>query len=299
MKPEIECLRCILSTRLKEVEQAGINAKLKLEFARKLALKVLEGFSLDAELTELASEFFRYVALNVPGVVEYYRALKSASNRRALENLPLHMEYASRLEGFKKFNYLVRLSAVANLVDYGVADHKPLEYAMTPHFVEGYAVYKDDSRLLYDLVVRGSLKIVWLFDNAGEAVYDTLLISEIRKWGNAVYGLVKDEPGFQNDISLSDVEQLNLGKLVDGIKSYGCSCSSIHLNHVSEGVRSLIAESDLVVAKGMSHFEYLSDIDLGKPVVFILVPKCDPVARRIGEGSRGKIVTIWRSGGAH
>lgn len=295
MKPEIECLRCILSVRLKEIEQVNLNSELKLALAKKLMLKVIEEFSWNIELTEFASELFKYVVAEVPEVTEYYKALKRLSNKRALENVPLHKDYVLKLSDYRKFNYLTKLAAVANLIDYGVAEHKPLEHTLSPEFVENYAVFRDDSRSFYNLITKGGLKIAWLFDNAGEAVYDTLLISEIRSWGNVVYGFVKDEPGFQNDVSVSDVEYLGLNAVIDEIRSYGCNCSTIHLNHIAGETRVLIEESDIIVAKGMSHFEYLSEVNLEKPVVFILVPKCDPVAKRFSRSSKGKIVILVKT----
>ena len=294
MKPEIECLRCILSVRLREIEQANLSKEEKLHLAKMLISKMLEEFNWDVELTRLASELFNYVVKSAPGVVEYYRSIKRASNRIALENISVHRDYALKLKGFERFHYLVKLSAVANLIDYGVADHKPLQDTLTPDVVEKREVARDDSLDFYNTVVRGGLKLVWLFDNSGEAVYDTLLIEELRKMSNKVYGLVKEEPGFQNDISLVDAEEMGLSNVLDGVISYGCHCSTIHLEHISREVRDLINSSDIVVAKGMSHFEYLSEVELGKPTLFVLVPKCDPVARRIGGDSRGKIVIYFK-----
>jgi len=297
LKPSIECLRCTLAIRLKEVELSNLNNDSKLVLAKKLVLKVLEEFNWDIEITEFESNIFRYVISMAPGVVDYYRKLKLALNRKALENVKVHEEYARRLSGYERFNYLVKLSAVANLIDYGVADHKPLSGDINPEYVESFPVYRDDSRALYDMVVKGGQRVVWLFDNAGEAVYDALLIKEIKRMGNYVYGLVKDEPGFQNDLSISDLEYSGLMDVLDGVKGYGCNCSSIHLDHISTEARELVEKASVIIAKGMSHFEYLSEIDLVNPTVFVLIPKCDPVAKRVALGStssRGKIVVLLK-----
>lgn len=295
MKPEIECLRCILSVRLREIEQTSLSKKEKLDLARELIARIEKEFCWEIELTKFASEFFKFTVLKAPSIVEFYRSIKQVSNRMALENLSLHTEYVSKLRGYDRFKYLVKLSAMANLIDYGVADHKPLEQGfLTPGFVEKYETYIDDSYPLYNTVSSGGLKILWLFDNAGEAVYDILLIKELKSMGNKVYALVKDEPGFQNDVTIDDIEYLGISKLIDEILTYERYHSTIHLESLSNEALTLINNSDIVIAKGMSHFEYLSEVNLRIPLVFILVPKCNPVAKVIGRDSQGKIVVMFK-----
>jgi len=294
MKPDIQCLRCIMSTRLREIEQVSLERNEKLTLSKEIAAKIIEQFNWNIELTDFASEVFKYLVSRAPEVAEYYRDVKRTLNKRALENIELHERYIVQLNSYAKFMYLVKLSAIGNLLDYGVADHKPLDETITPTIVEKYDVAVDDSYELYKTLISGGVKITWLFDNAGEAPYDLLLINEIRKMGNTVYGLVKDEPGFQNDISIEDAEYLNLSFYLDELKTYGCNCSTIHLNHISNEARSILEKSNMIIAKGMSHFEYLSEVNLGKPVFFILIPKCEPVARKIREDSRGKIVVLFK-----
>ncbi|MEM0224331.1 MAG: ARMT1-like domain-containing protein [Desulfurococcaceae archaeon] len=294
MKPDIECLRCIVSTRLREIGQLNLDKEEKLKLSKEIIAKITEYFNWDIELTELASEVFKYLVSKAPQVADQYKITKRALNEIALKNKDIHEQHIKLLHGYSKFKYLVKLSAIGNLLDYGVADHKPLDKPITPVMVEEYEIAVDDSHRLYELLKNGGIKITWLFDNAGEAVYDMLLINEIRKMGNTVFGLVKNEPGFQNDISAEDADHLDLRAYLDDIKTYGCRCSTIHLDHISYEARSLIERSDLIVAKGMSHFEYLSEVNIGKPVCFILIPKCDPVARRIRENSRGKIVVLLK-----
>ncbi|WP_440058953.1 damage-control phosphatase ARMT1 family protein [Thermogladius sp. 4427co] len=290
MKPSLECLRCLITTRLREVEESGLGDRAGVDVAKRVVARLLESFDLEGELTHIATDVFNFLVDLAPGVVEYYRRLRSYSNRLALGNLGVHLEYSSRLEGYERFRYLVKLSAVANAIDYGVAGHQPLETPLTPGFVESYVFGVDDTPEFYRLVSRGGLSVLWLFDNAGEAVYDTLLISEVRRMGNRVYGLFKEEPGFQNDITIVDAREIGLDKALDAAASYGARASSIHLEKIDGEARRLLEASDLVVAKGMSHYEYLSGVDLGKPVCYILIPKCDVVARAIKPGSKGKIV---------
>ncbi len=285
-----------MSTRLKEIENSGADEELKLEAAKRMLSAIVQSFSYETELTELATNLYNTLIESLPSVTEYYSRVKKALNSLALEALKIHEEHAQKLEGLARFRYLVKLSAIGNLIDLGVAGHEsvnPLE--LLPSVVERYEYCVDDTEKFYNLVLKGGRKVLWLFDNAGEAVYDTLLIREIKKLGNAVYGLVKDEPGFQNDVTISDVQYIGLDKLLDHVLTYGCKCSTIHLNKIGSEARKAVEEADLIVSKGMSHYEYLSELELGKPVIFILIPKCVPVAKNISSPEcRGKIVVLSR-----
>jgi uncharacterized protein with ATP-grasp and redox domains len=293
MKPSIECLRCLITTRLREVERSRLADSEKLFIARRVVEEIINNFNFEIELTKFATWIYKYLVIIAPDVVEYYRELKSASNRIALKAIKEHEEYAEALKDFEKFKYLVKLSATANLLDYGVAEHSPIENPLPPDIVDKYSVAVDHVDKLYSKVSRGGLKIAWLFDNAGEAVYDSLLLVELKKHGNYIIGFLKDEPGFQNDVTINDVLSIGLDRLLDELVVYGSS-STIHLDSISEEARRAIEKVDLLIAKGMSNYEYLSEVEIGKPICFILIPKCDVVARSIGGDSKGKIVVLCR-----
>ncbi|WP_048162849.1 damage-control phosphatase ARMT1 family protein [Thermogladius calderae] len=294
MKPSFECLRCLLTIRLREVENSRASSEEKLETARRVLSLAESSFGYEAELTHLATDLYNTLTTLLPSVVDYYKKVKRELNELAIRSLGLHQDYATGLDGPSRFRYLVKLSALGNLIDLGVAGHNHINpEALTPGLVEGYEFCIDDTVELYEAVSRGGLRVLWLFDNAGEAVYDTLLIREVKRYGNTVWGLVKDEPGFQNDVTIEDAALIGLDRVLDRVASYGCRCSTVHLEKLGDEARRLVKEADVVVAKGMSHYEYLSEVDLGKQVFFILIPKCPPVARSLGDPKcQGKIVVL-------
>lgn len=294
MKPVLECLGCLIATRLREIENLEIDDHRKLVLSKEIVQEIAREFNYDVELTEFASRLFFNIIKKAPEIVEHYDIVKKKSNEIALMDLKMHINYLSKLDRLSRFKYLVKLATLANMIDYGVAGHSPLTKEITPSMVNESKVYIDDSERLYEYVSKGNRLILWLFDNAGEAIYDLLLIDELRRMNNKVVGLVKEYPGFQNDITIREAVDMDLQRALDGVFAYGCLCSTIHLDKVSGEIIDLLARSDLIIAKGMSHFEYLSEIELRKPVCFLLVPKCNPVAKKIGLGSRGSIVVSCR-----
>jgi len=295
MKPRFECLRCVLTVRLKEIESTSAPFQVKLEVAKRLVELLTNTFSPSVELTHLATSTFKLVISSLPEVAEYYKRVKSESTIMALKDITRHEEYISKFkDSYERFKYLVKLSGLANLIDYGVAEHTVTVKSIDPVLVESSELYIDHTRKFYEKIERGGLQIIWLFDNAGEAVYDSLLIREIKSRGNSVIGLVKEEPGFQNDLTVQDAVSSGLTKILDRVLAY--SGSTIHVENLSSEVLASLKKADLIIAKGMSHYEYLSENPLGVDVVFIFIPKCAPVASTLNISSTGKIICLYRSG---
>ncbi|KUO84617.1 MAG: hypothetical protein AT709_01840 [Caldivirga sp. MG_3] len=292
MKPHRECPLCIVSVRLSEVEAANMSNEESLAASKLVLNASAEAFEEESELTRIASRIFIKVSSTYPQVTEYYRVAKRRSIDAAKAQLPLVKNMLRGLEGYELFKAAVRVSIAGNLLDMGVASHKPpselpLDSLMTTPFS------RDDTGELYNILLKGGLKVIWLFDNAGEAIFDTVLIDLIRGMGNKVIGVAKADPGFQNDLTISDAEYAGLSSHLDELVSTGYSGSSIHLDRVSGEFLSRLRGSDLVVAKGMAHFEYISEVDLGKPVAFLLIPKCRPVAEALGV-EKGTLVAMLR-----
>ncbi len=292
LRPDRECVRCIVSVRLGEVINSVMDRDRSIELQLRVLEKAVEWFRKSDELTIIATGIFQWLIREAPEVADYYRELKRESILDAWSSIEGFRRYIEGLYGFDRFHYAVRLSIAGNILDTGVHGHKAprslgLEYVLkTPFGI-------DHTRKVYELLIRGDLGIAWLFDNAGESVYDTVLLEEIRGMGNYVVGIVKDDPGFQNDLTISDAYYAGIDEYVDEIISTGCNCSSIHWPGVSGEAWRIIRDSDLVIAKGMAHYEYLSTMNLGRPVLHLLIPKCRPVSSSLGV-EKGVFVALLR-----
>jgi uncharacterized protein with ATP-grasp and redox domains len=248
------------------------------------------------ELTIIASEIYGWLVKRVPEIIDYYKRIKRESIRQALERIEEFRDYLRRYDGYERFRYATIFSIAGNILDTGVYGlNTPLHVSIEDALSKPLAI--DHTRRAYELFGRGGLEIMWLFDNAGESVYDTLLIGELKSMCNRVIGVVKDDPGFQNDLTISDAVEHGLDRYVDRLVSTGYSGSSIHLDRVSREFRELLDSVDIIVSKGMAHYEYLSEIDLGKPVLYLLIPKCDPIARRLGVEKYSYVAMLRGSSG--
>ena len=78
--------------------------------------------------------------------------------------------------------------------------------------------------------------------------------------------------------------ELKLHDSFDDLVETGSDAASIFMNELGKEAKDTLKTADLVIAKGMAHYEYLSDKLnlLGKPVLFLLRAKCRPVASSLG-----------------
>jgi uncharacterized protein with ATP-grasp and redox domains len=127
--------------------------------------------------------------------------------------------------------------------------------------------------------LRAGQGVLVLADNAGEQYFDAPLLAALNAAGLRVSYGVKGSP-VQNDLAVYDVDE---GALPAGVAvvSTGGAAVGVDLAASSEGFRSLVAGADLVVAKGMGHFETLIEL-ASRRVLLLAKAKCRPVAEGLG-----------------
>jgi damage-control phosphatase, subfamily I len=122
--------------------------------------------------------------------------------------------------------------------------------------------------------------LLYLADNAGEQFFDRPLVSGLRRRGWRVVYAVKGGP-IQNDLTLADLAASGLRNALEPVVDTGARTVGLELDGGSAGFSELYAAADIIVAKGMGHFETMSH--LGDPRVwFLLQAKCAPVAQALG-----------------
>jgi len=293
LKLRPECIGCLLTVRLNEIARSSKSEDEALRKGLAFVERAVRLMKESIELTRLATKLYRCAIELCPEIVDYYRELKRSSVKEALSRLEGYKSRMKGLEGYERFELAVKIAIAGNMLDSGVAGHEPRW--LDPADVARTGLVMDSSKELYELVCRGGRRILYLLDNAGEAVLDYVLAEELERLGNAVVVAVKSEPGFQNDITMDDVVTSGLLELFErsGIKvvETGTSASSIHLDEVSCDFKRELGEADLVIAKGMAHYEYIADEKLSKPVFFLLTPKCEVVSNAIGAPRGSFVVT--------
>ena len=207
-----------------------------------------------------------------------YKLSKKAANEKALKLLP----YAKKivLAGYtqqERFKKACLCAIVGNIMEFDIPGHKFTLKDLTSTVRDAAKdLVIDDIDKAYELAKKSD-NILYLADNAGEIVFDTLLVEQLKNMGLKVTYVVKGAPVI-NDATLDDVAFCNMDKLADEIITTGTDAVGLLKKEVSPEFMKVYNEAKLVFAKGMGYAETLTEYKLTKPHLLLFRTKCVPVA---------------------
>ena len=206
-----------------------------------------------------------------------YREVKQASNALALK---LYPDLKRRVRNSTDpFATAVRLAIAGNVIDFGCRSTLPnnevlqaVEAALDPGAAEPDASAVANLRR----AIEQARRIMYLADNAGEIVFDRLLIEELPR--DRVTLVTRGGPVI-NDATREDAEVAELTSLVTVIDN-GSDVPGTILESCSPAFRACFAQSNLVIAKGQGNYETLGEEDHN--IFFLFKVKCPVIARDVG-----------------
>ncbi|MFW6266540.1 MAG: damage-control phosphatase ARMT1 family protein [Halanaerobiales bacterium] len=178
------------------------------------------------------------------------------------------------------------MSAMGNAIDAGVSLEVDIETNIKSAVDNGF-VHSDFEK--FELELQTADELLFIADNAGEAVFDKLLLKELNKRDVDVIYAVRDVP-ILNDITMREAEELNINKQAEVISS-GCQSPGTVLEEASTEFKEIYKRADLVISKGQGNLEGLLGEE--RDIYFLLKAKCDLVAD-ILEVNVGDFVFIKR-----
>jgi uncharacterized protein with ATP-grasp and redox domains len=207
-----------------------------------------------------------------------YAERKRMSNQNALEMLPLAKNLVSDGSSRElRFRKACLCSIVGNVMEFDIPDN-PFEYTDVQKLIqraeEDLAI--DEIAQIFDKAKKAK-NILYLADNAGEIVFDTLLVQELKKLGAHVTVAVKGGSVI-NDATMEDAKHVGMQEVADDIITTGTDAVGLIPSECSDEFLSVYNSADFVVAKGMGYAETLTEFDLASPHALLLRTKCSPVA---------------------
>ena len=277
MKVEAECLACILSRGAAEVNQATTNPALRFRAMSDLLRLFNKEFRPSAVPADLGTKRDQVIR-RVTGNNDPYERSKRISNEKALKILP----YARKLveEGYTqqdRFKKACLCAIVGNIIEFDIVGHKFTFSSLRKSFGDAAKdLAIDDVGKIYELAKKAHT-VLYLTDNAGEIVFDTLLVEQLKNMGLTVIVAVKDRPVI-NDATLKDAETSGMSKIADKTMTTGTDSVGLETTEVSKDFLDAYNSVDMVIAKGMGYAETLTEYKLKKPHALLLRTKCNPVA---------------------
>lgn len=168
-----------------------------------------------------------------------------------------------------------RLAIAGNVIDFGIFTSVDIEGTIRRALgaqlaVDDYSVFRD--------AVSTADEILYLTDNAGEIVFDRLLIEALVSSGKRVKAVVKGSPVI-NDSTREDAEESGLTNVCEVIDN-GSEAVGTILDWASPSFRQKFTDAQLIISKGQGNFETLTCAE--KKIFFLFQSKCDVVSKELG-----------------
>lgn len=269
MRTYLDCYPCFLRQALTAARLTGADADAQQEVVRS-TLALLADLPAGAEPPRVAELVHGHVRTELGGA-DAYRAVREEATRRALD---VYLWLMSLVEAADDpLEAALRISIAGNALDVAPGGAFPdLREAVLRVMDASFAV--DDVAVLRAELARTP----WLLmvgDNAGETVFDRVLIETLRI---PVTYVVKGGPTL-NDATREDARAAGLescARIVDT----GVAAPGLSLDRCSAALRRTFLDAPLVLAKGQANYESLSDA--GERVFSVLQVTCGVIATDVG-----------------
>lgn len=276
MKTYLDCIPCFFRQALEGARVVQASPKQQKQIIDEFARKIPK-ISLSACPPEIARLGYALLKKITPNG-DPYKQIKHKSNRialRLLGKLRSKVNHSS-----DRLLTALELAIAGNIIDFGVKNNLNVKEELKRILAqENKSIHKKS--IFHYLKFRHALKksgsILYLADNAGEVVFDRVLIEEIKRIHpkKEIYYAVKEKP-IINDALFEDAKVCGIDKLVRVI-SNGTAAPGTILSLCSEEFKKIYRNTDMIISKGQGNFESLSQEK--KPIFFLFMVKCPVVAK--------------------
>lgn len=271
IKSELDCLVCLIKQGLNTARLATEDEEKQRKIVN-LVSREIEKVDLNFPPAYISKVVYEIVT-EITGVEDPFKSVKERSNREALSMFP---ELKKIVSSSRDPLYSALHAAVAgNIIDLGIGHSydlsKDVKVILNSKFeIDDYKEFRKD-------IKRGK-KLLYLGDNAGEIVFDRVLIEELLKSGLEIKFCVKSKP-IINDATMEDAIVSGISEIVPVIET-GNNSIGIDLENGSEEFKKEFYKADIIIAKGHGNFETCAGLPVN--IYFLLKAKCDVVARALG-----------------
>ncbi len=287
MKTHLDCFPCFLRQTLIAVRLGTKDETLQAE--------VLKGVMDEIKATDMSqppAHSTRFLHRKIRQLLgkDPFREIKSEYNQIALG---LYPELKKKVENSRDPLWTAsRLAIAGNVIDFGIFTSVDIigtiEKALhSPITVDEYKSFKD--------AVEENSEILYLLDNAGEILFDRILIEVLTGMGKKVKAVVKGE-AVLNDSTIEDAEEVGLTNVCEIIDN-GSDCIGTILEFTSPEFNKDFKSAGLIISKGQGNFEtvYIPEImSRTRDIFFLFQSKCDVVSKELGL-SKGSMLLMKKA----
>lgn len=265
MRLPVDCLPCFIKQILITLKHAGVDTKKQFDIVSELT-----DIYKDLDYSKSPAYSTTFLHRRIRGILgrDPFIDIKRRFNDIAINVVEETKDLIKTSND--KLNTITRLAIAGNVIDFGIFTsidinatiYKALNERLE---VDRYNEFKD--------AISKTDKILYLTDNAGEIIFDKLLIEFLIQHDKEVTVAVKGS-AVLNDATLQDAEYIGLNKICNIIDN-GSDCVGTILEMTSKEFQEIFENSGMIISKGQGNFETLHDCDEKNNIFFLFQSKCD------------------------
>jgi len=277
MKLMPQCVPCFFKQATIVANMLNIDDSTKIKLLKGVSKVLSEVIDENSSPAKVATPVHNFVR-EFLGVADPFAEVKKLSNDKML----------SMYDSFKKIvadskeplKMAATFAIIGNLIDYSLFENVNLETIQEK--LKGFKPEIFDFAEFSNAVAK-SERVLYITDNAGEIVFDKLLIEELFKMKKKIIVVAKEKP-ILNDATVADVNYVGISKFGKVLGTGNSDVGTIYPSN-NELLNKAFKTAQIIISKGQANFETLVDVD--GPIYYLFVVKCKAVADylKVSEGA--------------
>lgn len=276
-----DCIPCILNMSLSTMRKLQLDKeRIERVYRDILQIPALQGHYGNTTNEEVVELVFKKIMQEIDSTDPFYEE-KLKQNRMILDIYPGLKQSVN--EAPNPLYEAVKLAIIGNSIDFMITG-KPLD---TLQLIKERIVYAlpEETFNEFRSKLNSAKRLLYIGDNAGEIVFDKLLIETIREEQDVeVFFVVKGVPVL-NDATLKEAHFVGMDNVATVIENgIDSPLPGTVLKRCSREVRELVEGADLIISKGGANFDTLDEerkrLDMN--ITFMFLSKCYPYKQHFG-----------------
>lgn len=264
MKTYIDCLPCFMGQALRAGRIATKDENLIKTLLDDVGC-MIKDIPMDNTPPEMGKLIYQRVR-EITGVEDPYKKIKESNIKEALDLYPELKQIVKNSPD--KLLTAIRIAIAGNTIDLGLDREFNILEDINKILKQDFAIFDFEK---FTSQLKKAKSILYIGDNAGETVFDKILIEEL---GKPVTYVVRDIP-IINDATLEDAINSGLDEVAEIISS-GTTAPGTILKLCNNDFLQRFNNAELIISKGQGNYEGLSNVQ--RSVFFLLIAKCHVIA---------------------
>ena len=280
MKTYLDCIPCFFSQALFAARQAGCTEEQQKQIIDGIS-KLVPELPMEACPPENSVPVYEIIS-RISGNSDPLAEIKRKSNMAALEVYPMLGQMVE--SAGDRLLAAVETAVSGNIIDYGANRNFDLKAEIKNILSREEKAIRRQKKELFDIEsfrsdLSSAKEVLYLGDNAGEIVFDRILVETICKLfpDILIRYAVRGKP-IINDVTMEDARSTGMDSLCETVSS-GSHAPGTVLKFADSDFLKILERSDIIISKGQGNYEALSGNSL--PAYYLLRVKCKTIADHI------------------